>query len=298
MPIGEIAALTAAFFWATATLLFKGAGKTVRPLELNLFKGVIALIFFFATILIGRISFGAASASSILLLAAAGISGIGIGDTLFFSALTSIGARRTLLIQMLSPPLAALLSWSLFKEAISLSSWLGVLITIGGISWVITERTGPDSGQKTSRKQWQGILYAGLAALASATGVVLTRSALTGSTINIWWSVVVRLGAGVGFLLIFLLLYRMKSDQPILSLPTEKKVWLTVLLASVLGTYIALFFNQTALRYAPAGIAQTLLSTSPLFVLPLGLFFGERISWRAVAGAVIACGGIAVFFWL
>ncbi len=49
-----------------------------------------------------------------------------------------------------------------------------------------------------------------------------------------------------------------------------------------------------AVGLAPAGIAQTLLSTSPVFVLPMAALNGEKLSWRAVLGAVIALAGVWV----
>ena len=110
---GEIAALLAACLWAGSTLLFRRAGKVIPPLQLNLLKGIIALGLFLCTVLIGRIGFGEITSWSVLVMAAAGIINIGIGDTLFFSALQIIGSRRTLLLQMLSPAMAALLGLSL-----------------------------------------------------------------------------------------------------------------------------------------------------------------------------------------
>jgi len=49
-----------------------------------------------------------------------------------------------------------------------------------------------------------------------------------------------------------------------------------------------------ALQHTYAGIAATLQSTSPLFVLPLAALTGERISLRAVLGACIAVAGVGL----
>ncbi|HLE84668.1 MAG TPA: EamA family transporter [Thermoanaerobaculia bacterium] len=36
-------------------------------------------------------------------------------------------------------------------------------------------------------------------------------------------------------------------------------------------------------------------STSPLFALPIGLVaFGERVTWRAAAGAILCVAGIGI----
>jgi drug/metabolite transporter (DMT)-like permease len=67
-----------------------------------------------------------------------------------------------------------------------------------------------------------------------------------------------------------------------------------VALAAVLGTYLAIYLQQTALKYAATGVAQALASTSPLFVLPLAAVMGDRVSPRAIAGAVVALVGIGI----
>jgi drug/metabolite transporter (DMT)-like permease len=73
---------------------------------------------------------------------------------------------------------------------------------------------------------------------------------------------------------------------------TQRWGWL--ILAAFLGTYCGLGLQQTALKLAPAGIAQTLLSTSPLFALPLAMVLGEKVSARAVSGALLAVVGVAL----
>ena len=63
------------------------------------------------------------------------------------------------------------------------------------------------------------------------------------------------------------------------------------------GTCGGLWLSAYGLLHAEVGVAATLNSTSPLFVLPLSLLLqGEKISLRAVCGAFVAVGGIAVFF--
>ncbi|MFO7089320.1 EamA family transporter, partial [Arthrospira platensis PCC 7345] len=54
--------------------------------------------------------------------------------------------------------------------------------------------------------------------------------------------------------------------------------------------------QQTALKFTAAGIAQTLTSTSPLFVLPIAIAMGDRVSWRAILGALVAIFGVAMLF--
>jgi drug/metabolite transporter (DMT)-like permease len=69
-----------------------------------------------------------------------------------------------------------------------------------------------------------------------------------------------------------------------------------ILFAAFAGTYLGLWLQQTAIKFTAAGIALTLTNTSPLFVLPIAICMGERISLRATLGVAIALGGIAILF--
>jgi drug/metabolite transporter (DMT)-like permease len=76
------------------------------------------------------------------------------------------------------------------------------------------------------------------------------------------------------------------------------KILGAIILAAFLGTYLGISLQQTSLKYAPAAIAQALSSTSPLFVLPLAVLAGEKVSFRAVLGVVFAIAGIALLLGL
>jgi drug/metabolite transporter (DMT)-like permease len=62
------------------------------------------------------------------------------------------------------------------------------------------------------------------------------------------------------------------------------------------STYLGIWLQQTSLKFATTGIAQTLLATSPLFVIPMAVILGEKITPRAVLGALVALGGIGFLF--
>lgn len=89
----------------------------------------------------------------------------------------------------------------------------------------------------------------------------------------------------------------------------SKRLLAALVLAAFGGTYLrggrerilpahslGIWLQQVALKYTPAGVAQTLGATSPLFVLPVVAARGEAISIRAVLGVAIAIGGIALIF--
>jgi drug/metabolite transporter (DMT)-like permease len=58
------------------------------------------------------------------------------------------------------------------------------------------------------------------------------------------------------------------------------------------------FCSLAAVKFTEdIGIASTLQSLPPIFLLPIGFFFfKEKITWRAIFGTVIALVGVAILF--
>ena len=288
--IGESAALAAALLWALSSVIYSRLGLKISPLRLNLYKGIMAIAFIVMTLLIQGAAFSNLSTSTVLLLTLSGVIGIGLGDTAYFSALNSLGARRTLLLETSSPPMGALLALILIGEQLTASAWCGILLTILGIAWVISERN-PVNNLRISR---QGIVWGLLAAIAQALGAVISRFALVQSDISPLESTLIRL---VGGTIIVIGLLSVPAIQQ-----TEKKVKLSqrnlsiIAIAAFGSTYLGIWLQQTSLKFAPTGIAQTFLATSPLFILPIVALQGEKISLRAILGVAISLAGIALMF--
>jgi drug/metabolite transporter (DMT)-like permease len=290
--MGEIAALGAAFVWALASTIWQRVGQQIPAVVLNLLKGAIALFMLLATVLILGTSLPSVNPHILAMLLISGALGIGIGDTAFFIVLKYLGARRTLLLDTLSPPLTALFGLIFLQENLSPIACTGILLTICGVAWVIAERTAETT--LPSKHLWQGLAISLLGQTTRAAGVVLSRAAFTQIDIDPLWTAALRLSGGIAVMLCFLNPTNLDSFQQL----KAPKILGAIILAAFLGTYLGSFLDQTALKYAPAGIAHTLVSTSPLFILPLAVLAGEKVSLRAVVGVVAAIGGIALLLGL
>lgn len=288
--IGEVAAVSAAFLWAVASIIYATLGRQVPALALNLGKGVIAIVFLIVTVWAQGLIAPQLVARDSLLLLLSGAIGIGFGDTVYLEALRYLGARQTLLLGTLAPPIAACLALWFLQERISSIAWLGISITIMGIIWVISERvTYP---KQKSLPQWQGLLYGLLASLAQAIGAILSRAALDNTAMSPQWGALLRLIAGVSVVLVWGLL-RQQLQAWWRSLNTSD-VGLRLGVAAFAGTYLGIWLQQLSLKYTVTGISQTLNATSPLFVLPIAILLGEKVSNRAWLGAVIAVVGVGL----
>jgi len=327
--VGEGAALLAAFLWAAATLMFGRLGLQLSPLVLNIVKGVCAIAMMLITLSIqfalqfSAVGWSALPASSVVQLMLSGALGIGLGDTAYFSAINALGARRALLLETLAPPIAAVLAWIFLAERLPLAAVIGIVITLLGIAWVISERVPGEAKQTTSA----GVRVALLATFCQAAGAVLSRSALADTVISPLWSGAIRLFSGLVFMSVLALLRseyletfsalstgaagtgpvssglanagtreprdadRARWQRVIVRLQSPRLI-ASVAAASFFGTYLGIWLQQVSLKYTEAGIAQALLATSPLFVIPMSAMLGEKLSWRAVLGVGVSLAGV------
>ena len=302
MPLftGEIAALSAACLWAISTVVFGQLGKRIPPLFLNGFKGLIAIALIVITLLLTQAEIPNIATKPIILLLLSGSIGLGLGDTAYFLALNRLGARRTLLIETLAPPLTALGGLVFLRENLSPMAWVGILLTVLGVAWVIAERTPLERLTSVDPIiQLWGIGWGLCAILAQATGAILSRTALIQSSISPLWSSLLRLLAGIVLVLLLILVKGQEEarlKRTIFQVDWSIPLCLGLGFAAFAGTYLGIWLQQTSLKFAPAGIAQTLLATSPLFILPIAFMSGERISKRAIGGTLLSFMGIILLF--
>ena len=289
--MGEFAAIAAALIWAIASIAYARLGKTLDPMGLNFAKGVVAIALLLCTPTLWLQKWEAIPHLSGSLLFLSGIFGIGLGDTFFFELLKAIGPRKTLLLDALAPIITAGLAWIFLKESLSITACGGVALTLGGIVWVVRERTPEDKG---STQLTRGMGLAIAAGISNSLGALLARSALEDSPIKPEVAALIRIIAGV----IFLALWGLSRN-------VIKKWWNTIFrgqtfkvlaIAAFGSTYLGIWLQQIGFKYAPAGITQTLLATSPLFILPIATLRGEQVSIRAWCGAILAVLGIGLLF--
>lgn len=290
--IGPLAALTAALFWALATLLYSQAGSYLSAAQLNLVKGIVACpLLVLAGWFTGQLLAIEGNLATYLLLAS-GVIGITLGDTLYFAALRRLGPWHTMLLEYLAPPFAALLAWILLAQGMRWFEVVAALVIISGIFVVISEK--PKSAERVQLNM-SGIAAGVGAALCQALGLVMSFHALQEFEMSPLNASLLRLLAGTFALTIALLLLKPSLIQSTRSALRHTSIpWLLV--AIIMGTFLAIWLQQTAIAYINPGLAQTLLATAPLWLIPIQWFRGQPLSARSIVGALIAVSGIALLF--
>ena len=292
--LGELAALGTAGCWTVTAMAFESAGRRVGSLSVNLIRLVMAFVFIslFCLITRGRIFPDDATPHAWLWLSISGLVGFCIGDLCLFRAFVLVGARISMLIMALVPPITALLGWVLLGEQLEELDWAGMAITICGVAWVVLERKKKEDGRRSRLPLW-GILLAFLGALGQAVGLVLSKLGM--GDYNPFAATQIRIIAGIGG---FALLFSFVGWWPkAASALKDRGAFGRINLGAFFGPFLGVSLSLAAVQYTETGVASTIMSIVPVLIIPPAiLIFKEKVSPRAVLGAALAVVGVALLF--
>ena len=304
--IGELAALSTACLWALTSVFFTDAGKLVGSFIVNQIRLLFAAAIY---ILISAITTGQffptdLNLEQFLWLSASGVVGLVIGDSFIFKAFVMIGPRLTTLLYSSTPIMTTIIAWLLLGESLSLADIAGICLTLGGITWVVSERRYRNSAQASnnvghpdSGSLAKGVVYALLAALGQASGLVLARQGMfnAGETVSAFDASLVRMVVSV----VVIAAVSVASGRLLNTWRAMKngRAMLMALGGAIGGPFLGVWMSLVALAYIATGVAATLNSLTPVVVIPIViLYYKEKVSFRAMLGAVVAVAGVAMLF--
>ena len=296
MPyIGEFAALGAAALWSFSAVIFTTAAIKLGSLKLNLSRLFIASLLLAITIIIFGISF-TVNFNQLLYFTVSGFIGLVLGDSFLFKAFKEIGPRISMLIMSINPAIAAIFAYFFLGEDLSLAIIAGIIVTTTGISIVVLEKYG--SVQEASRFKItrMGVIYALLAAVGQAGGLILAKMAFLNGDVNDLVAAFYRIFSSVIIFFPFALLSNWIT--PTLKIfKADKKILGIVIIGSIIGPYLGITLSYTAIVHTKIGIASTLLSTSPILLIPISKFYyKDKITFKSIIGAIITVLGVSILF--
>lgn len=301
--LGEFISIGVAFSWTATALLSEFGSKRLGNLTLNVLRMALALLFSVVLfgVVTGNILPPGASAEACGWMLLSGLVGYVIGDFCLFQCYIIIGSRYGQLFMTLAPLSAALMAWVTLGQQMTLMSILAMLVTLFGISISVL---GRGEHHKVSLKlPLNGILFAIGAAVCQGVGLVLSKIGMDyyePSASMPEWLVpfsanFYRCVAGIiGFT--FLLCYR-DGMAPLREAMHDKKGLSVATATTIFGPFVGVGFSLMAVQYTAAGIASTLMAMTPIIIiLPAYWLFHEKITWKAILGALISVIGVSLFF--
>lgn len=289
--LGELSALLTAILWSGTSIAFSSAAEKIGSLQLNINRMIFASLFLISAISIMGYKFDLSN-SQFANLIISGIIGLVIGDSFLFKSYQMIGARISMLLMALSPAMSAILAFIFLNETISFLGILGILVTISGIALVVLERNANSKYQITT----MGIVYGLLGAMGQAGGLIFAKYAFNEGHITGFIATFIRVFSSVIIFLPIMLMLK-KYKNPFKLFNSNKSALSVTLVGTILGPFLGITFSLIAVENTKVGIAATLMSTMPIIMLPMVKYiYKEKLSWRAITGAIIAVGGVALIF--
>ena len=303
--LGELISIGVAFSWTATALLSEFGSKRLGNLTLNVLRMALALLFsmvmFWAVTGMPLPSGGTAEAYGWLLLS--GLVGYVVGDFCLFQCYIIIGSRYGQLFMTLAPLAAAQMAWLTLGQKMTSMSIVAMLVTLFGIGISVLGRG--EHHKVTLKLPLNGVLFAIGAALCQGIGLVLSKIGMDhyeSSTVADMPSWMIPFSANfirciAGIIGFTLLLYFREGFSPLRDALHDRKGLSVATATTIFGPFVGVAFSLMALQYTAAGIASTLMATTPIIILlPSYWLFHTKITWRAVLGAVISVVGVSLFF--
>ena len=309
---GPAAGVATSMLWTATSLFFTAASKRLGPTVVNVIRIWIAVLLLGTThrLLTGN-WIPEAVVGQVALLALSGIVGLTIGDQALFTAFVDIGPRLAMLIMTLSPLFAALFGWLALGETLGPTAWAGMAMTIGGVAWVVSERQPAQSRLRPSRRV-RGMLLAVVGAVCQAAGLLFSKQGMghgwleesermdpqTATFVRMVFAAL----ATIPLTVFYFRRMRRSTHARTRSMGKRRMLGSGLLFTAcgaIVGPFMGVWMSLVASDRAPLGIAQTLCSLGPIFILPcVRIIHKEPITTRAIGGAILAVSGAALLFFM
>lgn len=330
MPyLSEIAALLTALCWLCSSMAFAVASREAGADATNLFRLYAALL---PLAVLGWLTTGSCwptegDPGAVTWLAVSGLVGLTIGDLALFHALGTIGPRLGSVIMALWPGMTVGID-ALRGAVPSTPELVGIALTVGGVMLVLRRSREGSWRPELPPRQWTvGIVCAFVGALGQAAGFVIASDAMQpvvgmaaagdamqpvvgmaaagdamqpgaegGAAIPPLLATIVRMvAATIGMQLVAALRGKSLVMKAVLqNRRAHVAAWLGATFGPVLGVWLSMV---AAKDVASRGVASALMSTTPVFMLPIAVrVYGARVGPLAVLGTLLAVAGVAVCF--
>jgi drug/metabolite transporter (DMT)-like permease len=294
LGIGETAALTAAFLWSISSMLWRKVELSAGAMNLgkNAFGLLLMLIHIGVVSALTQRAAFVASPVSIGLLALSGLIGVAIGDTLYLRSLQILGPRISLMIATTSPVFSVVLGIVFLGEQLLFIVLVGIFLTVAGLVVVLTDQAAAKEAPNVFPGKLAMGIWCGIAgAVCQSVGGVLSRAG--SQDCSGLEAAVYRVTIGMIVVMIYFIAKR--NFWTTVSQIFQSRAIKLLIPATVIGTWMGIWLCQVAYKHADVAIAQTLLSTCPLFAVPiLWVYDRQRLSVRGLLGTVIAVGGVVL----
>jgi len=286
--IGSAIGLIAAFFWAMSANVYKSQSDEATPLAISSLKiwmsfAVMAVM----VILPFRTAPFFIPFNAILYLAASMIIGLVIGDIAYLTSQERIGVSYAFPIAATFPISTYIIAIFFVDEVILWTRFAGIMFAVIGVILISRGQASTSNDEeKTSNFDRVGIFLALFTALCWSVGSVLLQIGV--ADVDPIDANFVRMIFGAGIIApLFLGSVRRGMPKP------TRRATKIVLVAAFFGMAWGSLLYTYAVKMIGASIASVLGSISPLFALPISIFFlKEQVTLKSILGILFTVSGV------
>ncbi len=290
LGLGEASALASALAWAIAAVFLMWGSDEVGIWTLNAYRcawgcGVQLAIAGFT---VDFTDLAHIEPFTWLAMFVSAVLGLGLGDGAHFLSIRLIGVARTLPLTTLYPLSTFFVGLVLLREALTAWTFAGTLLVTGGVVLIAVARGG--RGLELTR--WR--LLGGLAASSVAALCWTASSAIMSYGFG---DAPVPAVAMIRLAFMTLVLFgvlAIRDGGRGMRIASRTGFWATAVVG-VLGTGLGGLLLLAGLKYAGAAKTAILVSTTPLFAMPIAvIFLNERLTWPLVAATLGTVAGVVL----
>ncbi len=306
--LGYLIAFLAMIAGTLSTIPFTDAARKWGAVAINHFRLLLGFIVLSAIVMIldkkSPITlFTTPSSTEYAYLCTSGIIGLVVGDYFGFHCLAILGAKRFSIFNTIAPGAALAFGFLLVGESIDFIGIIGMAISIGGMIWFIQASDTREIDAHIVHeygKRSKGVLFGVLSGLFQGFHMALAKKALTDESVHIspvhatWIRV---LGAVTAYFIFTFLTGRFK-EKVINPIRAEKSTIPKATLATIFGLVLSIILVMWSLSLCKVAIAQTIISLSPILIMPVAYFlYKEKMTVQTFIAGLVSIFGVYVLIW-
>ena len=132
--------------------------------------------------------------------------------------------------------------------------------------------------------------------MGQAGCLIFAKKAFQEGDINAFVATFIRILASIIIILPAGLIIK-RYKNPFRIFAREKKAFVYTAVGSFIGPFLGITFSLIAVQYTKVGVAATIMSTSPILMLPIiRIMYKKKLSFKSIIGAFIAVARVAILF--
>ncbi len=305
--LGEALSLLSAMTWAVGVILYRQLVRGLPPLTLNFNKNLLVLLMMLPLPwLLHGTTLPSLSAREVALALASGFLGIAVADTLYFVALSRLGAGRMGIIGNTYSPLVIVLSVFVLGERLGPWQIAGFALVMAGVA-VIARRPRParvvvgepvpppdplplDTAPPPGLSHAASIALGVIAIALMAVAIVMIKPVLEAQPLG-WITLLRLIGALAGLVLIAML----RGELRMLSARGRRVNWKLLAAAAFVGQFLSMVLWLGGYKYAPASVAAVLNETASIFIVLLAWWWlREPLGRHGAIGVALTISGVVL----